>query len=563
MKPLANSLRNIFMLVIFCSITAPAIFTGLDPHHDGLVMNIINLTKEALRNDTQLPFNQYGIFWSFSLSVLTLPFETSYTLVIIRIFTLIIYLVTLVLTILLAKNLGFARIWPTAFAFIVLTQPWSSGLTSTFLPWPSAMSSLLLVLVSLLAIRSTKKTTAGFHDLVAGVVIGFMLLTRFQIGILALMATVLIIFMLQRYQSIAFLLSGVFLSVGGMALYLSSKGWLDDVFFDSIVFPFSYLQDKYEVNPRPVGTFLIGICTIIGILLSKQIIKRFPTSFVQKFFLTSIMILLNSLVFAGMYALVTDHFDEYLVFFRRLIIGFFIGVMTYLFFKIFHAILFSSSFGSMRMDLVGLLLFSMVGLFNVYPQFDQTHFWWSIFPAVILVACAISEGLTIFEKRQKRLVYTPLIFIGILFLGIPSYQSVASPKMDYPQNLAFGITVSPSALNSVDLTQEFFHENIKAGSVVLNLCHNSDVFFDRKLAVPASRFFIYWPPFISDLKIGRDVLASTPETVVTCNQNHILAAEIDTHINQVEIVEKLGFEHESPSASTSIGNTTWSIFGAS
>ena len=183
-----------------------------------------------MRNDTQLPFNQYGIFWSFSLSVLTLPFEASYTLVIIRILTLIIYLVTLVLTILLAKNLGFARIWPTAFAFIVLTQPWSSGLTSTFLPWPSAMSSLLLVLVSLLVIRSTKKTAAGFHDLVAGVVIGFMLLTRIQIGILALLATVLIIFLLQRYQSIVFLFSGVFLFGGGMALYLSYRGWLDEVF---------------------------------------------------------------------------------------------------------------------------------------------------------------------------------------------------------------------------------------------------------------------------------------------------------------------------------------------
>lgn len=92
------------------------------------------------------------------------------------------------------------------------------------------MSSLLLVLVSLLVIRSTKKTAAGFHDLVAGVVIGFMLLTRIQIGILALLATVLIIFLLQRYQSIVFLFSGVFLFGGGMALYLSYRGWLDEVF---------------------------------------------------------------------------------------------------------------------------------------------------------------------------------------------------------------------------------------------------------------------------------------------------------------------------------------------
>jgi hypothetical protein len=561
MKQITTSSKYVFTLILFCAVTAPAIFTGLDPHHDGLVMNIINLTKEALRNGTPLPFNQYGIFWSLSMSMMTLPFEASYTLVIIRILTLIIYLVTLVLTILLAKDLGFARIWPTVFAFIILTQPWSSGLTSTFLPWPSALSSLLLVLVSLLVIRSSNKTAAGFHDLVPGFVIGLMLLTRIQIGILALLATILLILMLRRYQSIVYVLTGVFLSVGSTALYLYSEGWLDEVFFDNVVFPFSYLQDRYQVNPRPVGTFLIVVCTLSGILLNKQLIKRVSTPIGQKISQTSILALLASLVGAGVYALFTDHFSEYLIFFRRLIIGFFIGVILYLLFKISLPNLSLSSFTSKRMALVGLLFFSIVGLFNIYPQFDQTHFWWSIFPGVILVACVISEELATFAKRQKKLVLASFILIGILFVGIPGYQSLVSPKSDYPKDLAYGITLSSSALNSVNKTQDFFHENIKEGSVVLNLCHNSDVFFDRQLAIPASRFFIYWPPFISDLKIRHDVLASVPEAIITCNQNHILAAATDTQINQKELVDMLGFTYETPSASTSIGDTTWLIFG--
>lgn len=562
MKMLANSSKNIFMLVIFCSITAPSVFRGLDPHHDGLIMNIINLTKEALRNDTPLPFNQYGVFWSFSLSIITLPFEASHTLVIIRIFTMITYLVTLVLTILLAKNLGFAKVWPTAFAFIVLTQPWSSGLTSTFLPWPSAMSSLLLVLVSLIVTRSTKKTAAVFHDLVAGVVIGFMFLTRVQIGIIAMLAAVLIFLLMRRFHSIVFVICGVFLSVGGSALFLYSKGWLDEVFFDSIVFPFSYLQDIYQVNPRPVGTFFIASCTLIGLLLKKYLNTKLPIIVAEKISRVSILLLLNSLVFAGVYALFTDHLDEYISLLRRLIIGFFIGVMAYLVSQIFYSITFSSVVVSKRMDIVGLLLFSIVGLFNVYPQFDQTHFWWSIFPGVILVAVVIFEEQAIFNKKQKRFVHIPFLIIGFFFLGIPSYQSMVSPKLDYPQDIAYGITVSPSSLYSVNVVQEFFHENIKRGSYVLNLCHNSDVFFDRKFAIPASRYFVYWPPFISNMEIRRNFLSTAPDAIVTCNQNHILAAENDTYINQVEIVEGLGFNYKFPSASTRNGNTTWLIFGA-
>jgi hypothetical protein len=90
-------------------------------------------------------------------------------------------------------------------------------------------------------------------------------------------------------------------------------------------------------------------------------------------------------------------------------------------------------------------------------------------------------------------------------------------KFSFPPEVAKYLYVDkPNSIYQNDL-QDFFNTNIRIGSKVLNLCEDSDIFFQDKNFIPASRFFVYWGQPMSSLTlIENSFVTSKPDVIVTC-----------------------------------------------
>jgi hypothetical protein len=189
-----------------------------------------------------------------------------------------------------------------------------------------------------------------------------------------------------------------------------------------------------------------------------------------------------------------------------------------------------------------LLLYGAVGMVQLYPLFDQVHFWWGLAPLVIPVAMLILEQTKNLSNDRRNFIFACLVSIGIITVIVPSAQRAMYEQEIYVGGLVNSVGVSPESNSDQKNLQAFFSRSIVSGSRVLNLCHNSDVFFNVQLAKSSSRYFIYWPPFIDIAKIDTDLKNSNPDTIITCSQNQVPLAKQVTNDFQVRMIIYLDFE---------------------
>jgi hypothetical protein len=142
---------------------------------------------------------------------------------------------------------------------------------------------------------------------------------------------------------------------------------------------------------------------------------------------------------------------------------------------------------------------------------------------------------------------------------VPSIESTFAHKNIYPESSIRGIVFSDQAVSKTYTLQSFFKQNLAPGSRVLNLCHNSTVFFNTEFQT-ASRFFIYWPPFIDSKEITHQILHSRPDRLITCSQTQIPAAAEATVLKQNQFIELLGFDRNQPRDSITVDGTFWAIY---
>jgi hypothetical protein len=129
----------------------------------------------------------------------------------------------------------------------------------------------------------------------------------------------------------------------------------------------------------------------------------------------------------------------------------------------------------------------------------------------------------------------------------------------YVRGLVNLVKVSPESNLDQRNLQTYFSRSIDKGSRVLNLCHNSDVFFDFNLAKSSSRYFIYWPPFTKISKIDSDLQNSDPDTIVTCSQTQVPLASQATDEAQSRIINHFGFTAVQ-SKQILLNGTIWNIY---
>ncbi len=537
----------------------PTLHSGLDSHHDGLVITTINSTKEALLRGGEPPFNQYGPFWSVSYSVLTLPFNSESTLIVSRFITLTIYFLTAYCLYKTAQRLNTPGLWPLVIALLLLTQPWTTGFGTTFLAWPSALSSFLLSLITYQIVCSLEKPLSGRESVIIGLVTCCLIFTRLQIGVAAFLLTVVFFTITRRGKDFYLFLISFLISLSISVSFLLAKNWFDEFLFDSVLFPLTYVQDEYSVNPVPIFTLSIALFAFIFLIIYERrtvITESRQVKSIPAYFYIALAVLTLLIVLA---VLVLPEFQDFSIrAVRRFWIGGFLGCAL---FAIKKNILRANQ-GDLRRASrmqIWLLLYGAVGMVQLFPLFDQVHFWWGLAPLVIPIAVLILEETRNWGLDRRKFIFACLISIGVITTIIPSAQRAMVHEEIYVQGLVNLVRVSPESNLDQRNLQAYFSRSIDKGSRVLNLCHNSDVFFDIHLAKSSSRYFVYWPPFTKISKINSDLQNSNPDTIVTCSQTQVPLASQATNDAQLKIINHFGFT-EVQSKQILLNGTVWKIY---
>jgi hypothetical protein len=163
-----------------------------------------------------------------------------------------------------------------------------------------------------------------------------------------------------------------------------------------------------------------------------------------------------------------------------------------------------------------LLLISMASCSQIFPLFDQMHSWWAYTPSVILISLVLRELAENFEKSVVRKLHYSMVSLVTILAAINiivQFQNILPLKATKQFSLTFTQQEQAAEMSKL---QDFFSISLPNRSRVLNLCENTDVFFNDPFIFTASRVFLYWPAMEKSKYLVADIKKSRPDYVVVC-----------------------------------------------
>jgi len=502
----------------------PLAFIGFDAHHDGLILTTVHLTKDAIQSGNPWPFNQYGPAWVLIYSAITWPLPSEWLFLSLRLIAILSYLITG----LLIWKIG-TRFISNQGAFITMlvfffSQPFVSNLGSDLVPWPSSILMPIVAGVTLLSIRIIdfgKTNSIGvMTPFLNGLFVTILIFSRVQVGFAILIIQIGICLFAGKRHIWSFLL-GLILGTSVLFSFLIKNGFLLDSLRDEFVFGASYLSGDRSSYPKPLITFL-GVAIFLVFLCLTSYVVRIISKYSAMDSLKKIVIF--GLAFSGfLFALakLTSRYDLLeltILASRRIWISYFLAIIiysaacsiaqTYLIFKENHSI--RSALNSRNL----LILISIASQSQIFPLFDQMHFWWGSVPAVILV-CLVTREKLIELSLLSNLLPRKLFIISALplciLLGlIPWMNQISQTRTSFDMNIARELYTEPELATQEKKLQQFFSSSIAPGDSVLNLCENANVFFVNTSFKPSSRIFVLWANIANDNSMAEEMIESRP-----------------------------------------------------
>jgi hypothetical protein len=572
-RPIKIPLTWKLILLVVVLLWIPLMFIGFDSHHDGLILTTVNMLHDSIRNQGQWPFNQYGPFWAMPYVLFTYALPEPLVFTALRVITVGFYLLTGFLIYQCAKLISSTRIAFFSALIYFLSQPFVSDYGSDLVPWPSAVIMPMVMLVVLLFLRMSVATETSrqvkYYSYLIGLIVSGILFSRAQIGIL-LFVSFIFLFFLQRNQVTAkfFLLGFVSFTLIFFA-FLKYFGWLSDAINDEFIFGSLYLRGDTSTYPNPIFTF-VGTASFFIILYFG---KRVLFFIIERNLLKQLIVVLSgllSLIVTASYLILNsrdiDSIAMVSTFSRRAWISYYLAVIVYSVFeqskKVLATYKSSISRDSTFSNRNALVLFSVVGELQIYPLFDQMHFWWGSVPAVILVVIVTKEILIdpISSLNVNNKLANAFLVLTTLLCLIQISGQLAKPYSRYPQEIVKYLWVSPSVSEKQEQLQRFFDTNIPKGSSVLNLCANSDVFFSDVDVRSSSRIFVLWPNITEVANMKQSMISSTPDIVLTCSLSRIASLQENAELEQQEILFKSIKNPEVFATLNFSHKTTWQLW---
>ena len=556
----------LFLMLVFI----PAIFINFDPHHDGLILTTVKLTENAINQGGSYPFNQYGPFWALPFVLVANLAPDNATFLMIRVLTLLFYFISTFLLWKISRVFLSEKKSNIVLFLFLCSQPFNTDLGSNLVPWPSALSMVLTLITSYLILKiidfNCNHKTRNILMYVVGLIIPLILTTRVQVGILFIFSVFYIIIKAHIPKLIAYFMSGLLTASCIFLLFLSHLNWLQDSLFDLFIYGSTYLTGEKSTYPLPVYTIIGTIAFVALMFFGPRFLGAvFELNFSNKiFFITLCITLIITAFFLMMISRDISITDTGIYAIRRFWItlslaSLILATITILFSTKLQSFENTKNYASLKYKALTLFAVSMQS--QIFPLFDQMHFWWGSPLVFILVVIIIFERFgTIYSKISSLFpVRAATVTVLLLSVVIPFSSMVSKEKVSFPPELFRYLYVDkPYSAYQNDL-QSFFNNNIKNGSRVLNLCADTDIFFQDNKFIPASRFFVYWAkPMSSLVVIENSFINSSPDVIVTC-QSLLRPAISDLEENlQKSLVNKIYTSDREPIHFK--GDKEWTIY---
>ena len=564
------------IITTLLAIWLPLPFINFDEHHDGLILSTIRLTKSALIQGGEYPFNQYGPFWIIPFVLLSLIVPNEFLFLGVRFLTVFFYIISAFLLWKISRLLLNQKLSKIVVILFLGSQPFTTDYGSSLVPWPSAIVmpiALAITYFSLLQVVELKsKHQISMFPVYVGFLLPSIILTRLQVGIVLVVAAVISMYFSEVKFKYIKLLTGFVVSTSLMVIYLIQFGWLKDAFYDQIIFGSTYLSSDKSTFPKPIFTF-IGIMIFFMILLSGQtvidkILINRPK--VMLLVIAFAIFISSTLVFYLIYSRNISPLAALVVMTRRFWITSSLSVNLFLSTKIIRSEIKNwqgyNSLARIPNSIKLLLLFTLSLQIQVYPLFDQMHFWWGSPLTFLVMVIVIKDNFrTTSAKVKDKLSLTALgIFLLMFAVLVPWTAQLTSQKEKLPNEIGQHIYSSSQNAQYQKSLQNFFHQNIPKGSTVLNICDNTNIFFESDQYVTANRIFVFWGEQMSHAPgMYRSFLDSNPEFILTCGLTHAPKLRLEQEKMQRLILEKMVGKFEDPISYSDIPNKIWDIYKVS
>lgn len=476
----------------------PMLFITFDPHHDGLILSTVRLTRQSLLTGAPLPFNQYGPAWSILDTIFTWFVPFSQLMLSLRILTFLLYLFTGFLLFHVGRRIYSEKTGYIAVLLFVTSQPFISTYQSGFMSWPSAYAPPLLLSITYLWLRRDEDKECDSKTLIdAGIaVLAIVLLfTRAQVGLLATaFLTFLYFYYLGRKSLIKFLFIYSFL--------------VSIVLCCSIVFPMfgNAINDEFIYGALHASAglgFKIPYFSILGAsvwllgfyLLFRVKFKKFNFGTKSLILFTIVIALIGILIFKIAEQRELSYFGLFSTLQRRFWVSLFLACMVVGLIK-FRGIFKNRrfvlrNFSQYEVPIVG---FSLVGYSQTYPLFDQMHSWWGSVPLVLLIANLLVNTLDNMKINGLRVGSLVIAFIMVLNMGLAG-ASIYKPRDPLPSTQLSFIYESKEISKSFARISSFLNREIPAGARVQNLCTDAHVFLLSKELNSSTYLTVHWNNF--------------------------------------------------------------------
>ena len=209
-----------------------------------------------------------------------------------------------------------------------------------------------------------------------------------------------------------------------------------------------------------------------------------------------------------------------------------------------------------------LLLLSLASQIQIFPLFDQMHFWWGSIPGVVLVVLFSFEkfGPLINGESRQQATLAVFLVVAVLSNALPMINQLSEARVQFPTEISRRLYVPESQAVAERKLQNFFQKEIPSGSRILNLCENANVFFADRTYSSASRVFVFWVNMPNDSLIMREINDSKPNVVLTCTMNRVSELQGKSERIQQKVLDSVLSTEKSSVSYRVDPSQTWTIW---
>lgn len=439
----------------------------VDPHHDGIILGAaISFSEGGTPHHDA--FSQYGPV-SPIIQGLFLRF-TQNSMLSLRYFTALICLSISTVLFLLMKKIASNRLALSISNLWVFTSAiWATTFPGALLPWPSLISTLFLVIaLFLLIVDHQSITRISPKYFVAGALISIAGFTRGQSWIvIGLLAILLFLNPKSTLKNFFYLVIGYLSIIIAFAFYLGRNSAIIDFVNQVWIWPLTVYPSLGQGNNyNRFQMILYAIESVVFLALVATAVSGARK--IQKTFLTLILVSITSLGIALTGQLVSKLSGVPTV--PRVLVGeplekilispfFFSTLITCLILVSALTRRVRKLFKLRESDWV-LLVFSLTGVIQLYPQSDSLHLWW-IAPLclpVLTIAIRISfKQMSITELEFSRFVLLPISISGLILCA----HFINQPWKEYTLPVLQGTYADPRKVDSLEMFTQIAAKSIK------------------------------------------------------------------------------------------------------